>query len=130
MKKLLSLALVCLLFTACSVDLPPLESCVVGKMSPSGAVVDQKELLPTQLTSLSEWFSGLTGKWKFKIVDQYPSGIALILKHKKNRFTHANLRGDWLWVGNRYKVLTASERGALLAIVGENNLLPTFADPR
>jgi hypothetical protein len=126
MKKIFLLALSCLLLTACNIDLPSIESCFIGNASPSGDLVGKKELSPVQLKPLSVWFAGLGGDWKFKIVDNFPSGLVLVLNHQKDRTTRVNLRGDQLWIGNRFRVLTPSEREELLALVSEKNQLPVF----
>jgi len=126
MPKIASLLLGSLLLTACSVDFPPVESCFVGNATPDGGIADKKEVSPAQLEALSTWFTRLGGEWKFHVTDHYPSGVVLVLKHRGGRTTRANLRGNHLWVGNRFRTLTTAERNALLAIVAEENLLPLF----
>lgn len=124
MKKIFLLALSCVLLTACNIDLPAIESCFIESASPSGGLVDKRELSPAQLKPLATWFDGLGGDWKFKVVDNFPSGLVLILNHKKDRVTRVNLRGDQLWIGNRFKALTPSEHEELLALISEKNQLP------
>ncbi len=126
MKKLFLIALSSLLLTACNIDVPQIESCFVGGLSPTG-MIDKKELMPSQLDALSTWFSNLDGEWKFKVTDNYPSGLALSLKHKNGRTTPVSLiRHNELWIGQRVKILSHTEREALMAILAEKNLLPTF----
>jgi hypothetical protein len=126
MKKTFLIARSCLLLSACNIDVPPIESCFVGGLSSNG-VVDKKELMPSQLDALSAWFSNLGGEWKSIITDSYPSGLALSLKHKNGRTTPVRLmRHNELWIGQRMRILSHAEREALMEIIAEKNLLPTF----
>ena len=126
LNRSLLVVLACLLFTACNTDLPSIESCFIENLSPSGTPVNKKELSPAQLKPLSVWLEKLGDDWKFKVVDAFPSGLVLVLNHKNNRVTRLNLRGEQLWLGNRFKALSSSEREELLALIGEKNLLPVF----
>ena len=118
--------LCCMLLSACDVELPPIESCFIEDAA-LGPGAPKTEVSPTQLKPLSEWFASVSHDWKFEAVDVPPSGLVFVLKDNKGRVTRANLRGDYLWIRNRFKVLTPAERGELLVIVAKNQL-PVFIE--
>lgn len=126
MKAIAPLVACCLLLAACRVDLPPIEACLITNATPGAEPAERMELAPAQLQPLSTWFAGLRDDWKFEVTDHYPSGVVLQVKHPGGRMTHANLRGDVLWIGHQFKVLSAAERQKLLAIIAVQHQLPTF----
>ncbi|MDI1248779.1 MAG: hypothetical protein PSV13_07950 [Lacunisphaera sp.] len=126
MKKLAPLFLGCLLLTACRVDLPPIEACFITNDTAGGEPAEMTELSPVQLKPLAAWFAARHDDWKFEVTDHYPSGLVLQMKHPGGRKTHANLRGDVLWVRNHCRVLTSAERSELMTIIAVQHQLPAF----
>lgn len=115
-----------LLITGCEPHISPIKACFVSDNSPDASAAQKFELSAAQISTLSDWFSALDSQWKFEITDHYPMGTLLTLKHRNNRTTRANLRGNELWVNSNYKVLSPTELGALLAIISAENLIPDF----
>ena len=122
-----SLSLV-LLVTGCEPHISPIKACFISDHSPSASPAEKFELSAAQISALSDWFSELDNQWKLNITDNYPSGLLFTLKHRKNRTTHANLRGNELWINSSYKVLSPMEHRALLAIISAKNLMPNFRE--
>ena len=128
MKKILPLLLCALLLAACHVDVLPIESGFTGEIVRADGAF-KTELTPDQIKALSEWFAANQNGWKFNPADFPPGTTALILKHRGGRVTGAYLIGNKLWVGNRVKLLTASERSVVEPLFNPNNHLPVFVQP-
>jgi hypothetical protein len=124
MKPLVPLVLCLLLLPACKVEVPPIQAGFIGdSMTVDGPFTS--ELPPDQLTAISNWFTAHRTGWKFKVVDM-PPGPALVLKHRGDRITRVELRGDTVWVGNHFKILTPEERSRVAAFFNPKNHLPVF----
>lgn len=116
-----------LLFSGCEVAIPPIESCIIVDDVAGSDTTNRTQVFPTQLKPLSLWFAAVSNDWKFELTDTPRSGMLLNLKDKHGRITRANLRGDRLWIRNRYKVLSLPEREELLAIINVNRM-PVFGN--
>jgi hypothetical protein len=120
MKKLLLLACGLLLLAACNVELKPIEA---GFTADTWVTADgpfKTELSSAQLKAIAEWFDAHRTGWKEKITDS-PPGPMILLKHRGGRTTSVYLRGNEVWVKNRYLVLTPKEYSDLQAILAPKN---------
>lgn len=112
--------------SACQSDVKPAKRCFITDYTSVPGLAQQAELSPAKLPELNAWILKHRDQWKTQIADLPPTGIELRLEHDKGPNTYVRFQGDRLWIKNHCRVLSASERSELLALLNPESRLPIF----
>lgn len=124
MKKLVVLSALAL-FSACNVEVPPIESGFTADTWVTESGPFKAELSPDQLRAMAAWFAAHRTGWEHRVTDT-PPGPMILLKHAGGRTTRVQFNRGEIWIGNRVKRLTAEEEAEIRTILTAKNQLPVF----
>jgi hypothetical protein len=124
MKKIIVLAALATLLSACKVDIPEIESGVTRDGWVRFDTPDRVELSQRQIDAFTTWFRNHRDGWKHEITDT-PAKRMILFRHKDGRVTSVLLQASKVWVGNRYRDLSEEEHADLQAILDAKFLLPS-----